>query len=170
MKRRYSACEEEKYTCPRCQKEGKRKIYSLVVPQWRPDLKQRLLDQTIFDKACPDCNIVLHRFYPLTYHDLQHQTMLHLLAENNENLRKNQLLAKELEKLFTKDYQDKNSIFHKLYREFYTEGITNKFYYKAVYSLSEMRAEIIKLDQSKQNPWMNLRVLPKTSTIYARMM
>jgi len=134
-----------KFSCPVCEKKFNITIHPIIISELQPYLEMDLFYQSLFDFECPGCLRELRFFYPVSYHNLRQQTMIHLFSENKEKRKQNQLVAKELEKRFQAAYRDQTSFLYKLYREFYTGPITTEFRYQAVYSTQEMSHEVFNL-------------------------
>ena len=55
--------------CPQCGEPQKYRLYSSINAGENPDLKQMLLDETLFDWRCKRCNYFAAMAYPFLYTD-----------------------------------------------------------------------------------------------------
>ncbi len=67
---------EAGYTCPACGHEGKSTLYESVNVTLEPELKERVLDFSLFAKECEDCGEFLGHPENLVYHDMDQRLML----------------------------------------------------------------------------------------------
>lgn len=64
-------CREETVKCPGCGAEQPFLIYPTVNTQLNPELRERILNSTLWDMTCRDCREKVTMFYNLLYHDMQ---------------------------------------------------------------------------------------------------
>ena len=57
--------------CPQCGESQKYRLYAGINAQENPELKQRILDETLFDWRCQRCNYFAAMAYPFLYTDPQ---------------------------------------------------------------------------------------------------
>lgn len=57
--------------CPQCGESQKYRLYTSINPQSHPELKQSILDETLFDWRCRRCNYFAAMAYPFVYMDNQ---------------------------------------------------------------------------------------------------
>ena len=69
---------EEGFVCPVCGHPGKGVIYDSINITLDPQLKEGILDGTLFDLKCENCGEVLDAPEELIYHDMDQQTMFFL--------------------------------------------------------------------------------------------
>lgn len=64
--------------CPHCKKRFDADQYISVNAQISPELKEKVLDGTIFDVQCPFCQKVIKNVAPILYHDMKKRVMVQL--------------------------------------------------------------------------------------------
>lgn len=70
-----------KIRCPVCGKESDFEIYGSINTELDPDLKERVLDGTVFLFKCPDCGHEAYIVYPCLYHQMEDRLMIYLVKE-----------------------------------------------------------------------------------------
>lgn len=70
--------------CPRCQEKVDFTIWETVNTRVSTELRERILDGSLFTKACPHCGYEIRLEYDMLYHDLQHQAMLWVVLQKEE--------------------------------------------------------------------------------------
>jgi len=68
----------EEISCPKCGAAVKTELWPGVDAIRNPDLKARVMDETIFDWTCPECGYAARFLYPFLYHDPEHKFMIYL--------------------------------------------------------------------------------------------
>ena len=63
-------------TCPGCNAEGEFKYYASVNVTLDPDLRDKIMDGSLFRWTCPSCGKVFNVPYPFLYHDMTRGFML----------------------------------------------------------------------------------------------
>lgn len=71
--------------CPKCQSNVSYEAYSTIEIENNPELKEKVLDDSIFDFICPDCKHQSKLYYPLIYKDKINKYEI-LLSPPDENL------------------------------------------------------------------------------------
>ncbi len=75
--------------CPQCGKPVRTKMWTGISADTEPALRQKVLDETLFDWQCPHCGYQAELVYPCLYHDKARKFMIYLVPEgNNQMLRK----------------------------------------------------------------------------------
>lgn len=85
----------EKITCPQCGKEAVVRIWSSVNVTLDPEMKEHVLDGSLFDWTCPVCGYQARLGYSLLYHDMEHHFMLEFSAEDHPLLFRQQVYCIE---------------------------------------------------------------------------
>ena len=67
-----------KLTCPNCGEEFKFDLYDSVNVSINPELKDKVIDGSIFASICPKCSHVEALLYPLLYHNMESNYMIQL--------------------------------------------------------------------------------------------
>ena len=70
--------------CPNCGEAHPLNIYTSINIADNPELKERVLDESIFDYQCEDCGYMAEITYPLVYHDPKAGYMILLLNQGQE--------------------------------------------------------------------------------------
>lgn len=73
-----SKSEIAKYTCPNCFKVSDVKAWKSVNVDIDPELKQKVLNGSIFNFQCPSCHVYKKFFYTFLYHDMTRKFMIYL--------------------------------------------------------------------------------------------
>ncbi|MBR2800975.1 MAG: CpXC domain-containing protein [Erysipelotrichaceae bacterium] len=115
-----------KVTCPFCKKEHEFTVHPSLNVTLDPELKQKVLDRSLFSFTCPDCQKESPVFYPFLYHDMEKSVMIQFCAREQVEGYKKALQdsceqAKDLAKVdMFKDYRyrivtDLNDLNEKIY-------------------------------------------------------
>lgn len=64
--------------CPHCGAAVKTEMWPGINAQDSPELRERLLDETLFDWTCPSCGYRARLLYPCLYHDRDRKFMVYL--------------------------------------------------------------------------------------------
>lgn len=65
-------------SCPHCGAAVKTEMWPGINAQDSPELRERLLNETLFDWTCPRCGYRARLLYPCLYHDRDRQFMVYL--------------------------------------------------------------------------------------------
>lgn len=68
----------EEVSCPQCGAAVQTKLWPGIDAAGHPELKARLLDETLFDWKCPECGYAARFLYPCLYHDTEREFMVYL--------------------------------------------------------------------------------------------
>lgn len=144
---------KESITCPECGTENDFLVWQSLNGDLDPEAKQRLIDGTLFDFKCKKCGHESKVNYPILYHDMTHNVMVHCVPEE------------DVEKAYKEFVESENAFGIKLPK--YTKRIVtnhNSLREKAIifeHGLDDRVIEIIKLfyyaNASKQFPEANIR-------------
>ncbi len=74
-----------KCRCRICGKEHEMTAWNAVNVKKHPELKQKVLDTSLFEYRCPDCGFVSGILYNCLYHDPDEKIMIALTEEQVEN-------------------------------------------------------------------------------------
>lgn len=77
-----SSFRENKITCPACQKEGSYTVWDSINVDLDPNMKQKVMDGSLFIWVCPNCGKSFNVPYSFLYHDMTHKLMVQFDAEN----------------------------------------------------------------------------------------
>ncbi len=66
----------EQLTCPKCGSKGDMQIWDSVNVQLNPELKEKVMDESLFIWTCPDCGHKAYITFGTLYHDVANQYML----------------------------------------------------------------------------------------------
>ena len=66
---------DKKIPCPRCHAEVPFTFYEVINTEENPELKEKVMDGSVFDLDCPLCHRSSRIGYPLLYHDPLHSAM-----------------------------------------------------------------------------------------------
>lgn len=70
--------------CPQCGKPVRTKMWTGISADTEPALRQKILDETLFDWQCPHCGYQAELVYPCLYHDKEQKFMIYLVPEGSE--------------------------------------------------------------------------------------
>ena len=71
--------------CPQCGESQKYRLYAGINAQENPELKQRILDETLFDWRCQRCNYFAAMAYPFLYTDPQGKYVVCVTPAGSKN-------------------------------------------------------------------------------------
>ena len=64
--------------CPKCSAAVRTKMWPGICAQDSPELRSRVLNETLFDWKCPECGYEACFLYPCLYHDRERKFMVYL--------------------------------------------------------------------------------------------
>lgn len=75
--------------CPECKKQFPFEIWNSINVQLNPEMREKVLDGSIFAFTCPHCKFSAHAEYPILYDDVEHHFMVSFCSEEEveENTR-----------------------------------------------------------------------------------
>lgn len=68
----------EEVSCPQCGAAVKTQLWPGVNAAEHPELRTRVLNETLFDWRCPECGYAARFLYPFLYHDPNRNFMIYL--------------------------------------------------------------------------------------------
>lgn len=83
--------------CPMCGEVGKADIYTSVNVSLNADLRERVLDGSLFAWKCPSCGYTARLTYPVLYNDMKNRFMVYLIPK----IDRFQLCDRELEEKYS---------------------------------------------------------------------
>ncbi len=88
------------FKCPKCNKKIPCVIYDSINVTLDPELKEKLLDTSLFHVTCPHCHKTFTHHYPFLYHDMEKKFMVFAdcygnVLEDKESLVENPLIREE---------------------------------------------------------------------------
>ena len=72
----------EKITCPSCHHEGDFEVWDSINTVLDPEMKEKVLNQSIFLYTCPNCGETFRLNYPTLYHPMEDLIMIYLVSES----------------------------------------------------------------------------------------
>ena len=72
----------EKVTCPSCHHEGDFEVWDSINTVLDPEMKEKVLNQSIFLYTCPNCGETFRLNYPTPYHQMEDFIMIYLVPES----------------------------------------------------------------------------------------
>lgn len=72
---------KEKITCPNCEAKNDFIVWQSLNGDIDPEAKQQLLNGTLFNFKCKKCGYESKVNYPILYHDMKHNVMIHCVPE-----------------------------------------------------------------------------------------
>ena len=72
----------EKVTCPSCHHEGEFEVWDSINTVLDPEMKEKVLNQSIFLYTCPNCGETFRLNYPTPYHQMEDFIMIYLVPES----------------------------------------------------------------------------------------
>lgn len=70
----------EQVICPKCGKRHEMEVFEVINVATQPELKQSVLDGSIFQFVCPECDTTSEYLYNVWYHDPEKKLMIFLAA------------------------------------------------------------------------------------------
>lgn len=67
--------------CPNCKAVVKSKIWTSVNTTQNPELRDKIMDESLFEWECPQCKYKNKLSYPLLYHDMEKGFMIYLVPQ-----------------------------------------------------------------------------------------
>lgn len=71
-----STCISKDFCCPSCGAVHKKQMWIGISAGANPELRQKILNETLYDWTCPECGYEAELVYPLIYHDKQREFMV----------------------------------------------------------------------------------------------
>ena len=72
----------EKVTCPSCHHEGDFELWDSINTALDPEMKEKVLNKSIFLYTCPSCGETFRLNYPTLYHQMEDLVMIYLVPES----------------------------------------------------------------------------------------
>ena len=72
----------EKVTCPSCHHEGDFEVWDSINTVLDPEMKEKVLNQSIFLYTCSNCGEIFRLNYPTLYHQMEDLIMIYLVSES----------------------------------------------------------------------------------------
>ena len=72
----------EKVTCPSCHHEGDFELWDSINTALDPEMKEKVLNQSIFLYTCPSCGETFCLNYSTLYHQMEDLVMIYLVPES----------------------------------------------------------------------------------------
>ena len=72
----------EKVTCPSCHHEGDFELWDSINTALDPEMKEKVLNQSIFLYTCPSCGKTFRLDYSILYHQMEDLIMIYLVSES----------------------------------------------------------------------------------------
>ena len=72
----------EKVTCPSCHHEGDFELWDSINTALDPEIKEQVLNQSIFLYTCPSCGETFCLNYSTLYHQMEDLVMIYLVPES----------------------------------------------------------------------------------------
>ena len=133
----------EKVTCPSCHHEGDFELWDSINTALDPEMKEKVLNKSIFLYTCPSCGETFRLNYPTLYHQMEDLIMIYLVSES------------EVEKTYEMFYGE-NALF-----DFRTE----KYLSRIVTSPNQLVEKIQIFDAGKDDRIMELVKLLATDSL-----
>ena len=133
----------EKLTCPSCHHDGDFEVWDSINTVLDPEMKEKVLNQSIFLYTCPNCGETFRLNYPILYHQMEDLVMIYLVPES------------EVEKTYEIFYE-KNAL---------ADYRTEKYLYRIVTSANQLVEKIQIFDAGKDDRIMELVKLLATDSI-----
>ena len=83
----------EKVTCPSCHHEGDFELWDSINTALNPEMKEKVLNQSIFLYTCPSCGETFRLNYPTLYHQMEDLIMIYLVSESEVEKTPNSALS-----------------------------------------------------------------------------
>ena len=135
----------EKVTCPSCHHEGDFELWDSINTALDPEMKEKVLNQSIFLYTCPSCGETFRLNYSTLYHQMEDLVMIYLVPES------------EVKKTYEIFYE-KNALADYRYR-------TEKYLYRIVTSANQLVEKIQIFDAGKDDRVMELVKLLVTDSL-----
>ena len=72
----------EKVTCPSCHHEEDFELWDSINTALDPEMKEKVLNQSIFLYTCPSCGETFRLNYSTLYHQMEDLVMIYLVPES----------------------------------------------------------------------------------------
>ena len=133
----------QKVTCPSCHHERDFELWDSINTVLDPEMKEKVLNQSIFLYTCPNCGETFRLNYPTLYHQMEDLIMIYLVPES------------EVEKTYEMFYGD-NAL---------TDFRTEKYLNRIVTSANQLIEKIKIFDAGKDDRIIELVKLLATDYI-----
>ena len=134
----------EKVTCPSCHHEGDFELWDSINTALDPEMKEKVLNQSIFLYTCPSCGETFRLNYSTLYHQMEDLVMIYLVPES------------EVKKTYEIFYE-KNAL---------ADYRTEKYLYRIVTSANQLVEKIQIFDAGKDDRVMELVKLLVTDSLH----
>jgi hypothetical protein len=72
-------------SCPHCGAAVKTQMWPGISAGENPELREKILDETLFDWECPKCGYKARFVYPCLYHDKDKKFMIYVVPNGNDS-------------------------------------------------------------------------------------
>ena len=72
----------EEIVCPACQHKGNFEIWDSINTVLDPEMKEKVLNQSIFSYTCPNCGETFQLTYSTLYHQMEDLIMIYLVSKS----------------------------------------------------------------------------------------
>lgn len=72
----------EEVICPACHHKGNFEIWDSINTVLDPEMKEKVLNQSIFSYTCPNCGETFQLVYSTLYHQMEDLIMIYLVSES----------------------------------------------------------------------------------------
>ena len=134
----------EKVTCPSCHHEGDFELWDSINTALDPEMKEKVLNQSIFLYTCPSCGETFRLNYSTLYYQMEDLVMIYLVSES------------EVKKTYEIFYE-KNAL---------ADYRTEKYLYRIVTSANQLVEKIQIFDAGKDDRVMELVKLLVTDSLH----
>lgn len=69
--------------CPHCGAAVRTQMWPGICAQENPELRSRVLEETVFDWKCPECGYAAQFVYPCLYHDKERKFMVYVVPNGS---------------------------------------------------------------------------------------
>jgi len=90
--------------CPKCHRRSSFTIWDSVNVSLNPELKEKIIDQSLFNFNCPSCRTDALVQYPLIYHDMDRKLWFSNGTIEGKSASENDLANILMDSLRRKDY------------------------------------------------------------------
>lgn len=78
-----STCICKEISCPKCGTVKKTQMWPGISVHLNPELREKVISETLFDWSCPECGYQAQMVYPCLYHDKEQKLLICMAPNDN---------------------------------------------------------------------------------------
>lgn len=86
---------DKEIVCPHCSAKSLVNMWGSINPAENPELREKIMQQNLFDWCCPECKKHAQVLYPCVYHDTQNDFIIYFIPKSISKEVRDSILSSE---------------------------------------------------------------------------